>query len=193
MHLDGSPPRPVPEGDAFAGAWDVSPDGRHVAFTGHVNLDGSRRYGASPMEGADTIYVADIDGGNQRPVPGTTHTGGVSEPLWSPDGSRFLYTVRRGGYRYDVRVVDVSTGVEAPIARVLADDWAPHMWSPHGETILIGAFAVEPGIGGPQPSQLGPGRSLPNREAFVSLWRVDIDGTKVEQVADGLNFFGVAP
>jgi hypothetical protein len=69
-------------------------------------------------------------------------------------------------------------------------DVRPHAWSPVGDSILIAAFAVEPAIAGPNLALLDDGAAHPGRQ-LVSLWRVEADGTNVELLADGLNYFGV--
>jgi Tol biopolymer transport system component len=191
LALDGSEPQQVPDGNAFVDpGWDLSPDGSMVTFRGHVALDGSDRFAALPAEGADTIYVADVDGGNARAVPGTTHFSGVGRPQWSPDGKRIVYTTASHGYRYDLHVV-VATGEDRLVARVLSDDWAGYEWSPGGDAILIGAFAVEPGILGPNGSRLDDGTTLQDRVALVSLWRVAADGSTVQLTAERVNDFDI--
>jgi hypothetical protein len=189
LPLDGSEPQQVPDGTAFVDpGWDLSPDDREVAFRGHVTLDGSDRFAALPGEGADTIYVADVNGSNPRPVPGTTHFAGVSGPQWSPDGTQIVYRSSGNVSRYDLRVVGAA-GEDRLVATVLSDDWAGYEWSPSGDEILVGAFAVEPGLGR-ERSQLDT-RPPQDYGALVSLWRVLVDGSAVEVVAEGVNDFDV--
>ena len=155
-------------------------NGDHEAFTALVaaSFDGLFRL-------ARLILV---DGGDPRPIPGSTHFAGVWGPQWSPDGTQILYRSSGNVSRYDLRVVGAA-GEDRLVATVLSDDWAGYEWSPAGDAILVGAFAVEPGVGRAE-SQLDT-QAPRDQAALVSLWRVLADGSAVELVAEGVNGFDV--
>src|SRR4030095_578131 len=61
----------------------VSPDGRHVAFTiGDVNFDANRA--------VNQIYVVSIDGSGLKQL--TSGDRSSAAPRWSPDGKKIAYT-----------------------------------------------------------------------------------------------------
>lgn len=85
--------------DCQPDAWDLSPDGRSLAFTvGCVERD-------DPESG---LYIYDLRAKETRPV----YDGDVVGAAWSPDGQSIAttYRVRRGAHRSDLWVVDATTG-----------------------------------------------------------------------------------
>src|SRR5215213_4711975 len=61
----------------------VSPDGKHVAFTiGDVNLDANRV--------VTRIYTVSIDGSGLKQL--TSGDKASTAPRWSPDGKKIAYT-----------------------------------------------------------------------------------------------------
>ncbi len=110
-----------------ATAPDVSPDGRHVAFS--VN-----------SESTSYLSLADIadDGslGTRRTLVPSARFEQAYTPRYSPDGRRIAYSVwSEGGYR-DIRLVDVATGKTENVTRDRAVDMQP-VWSPDGATLYF--------------------------------------------------------
>jgi Tol biopolymer transport system component/predicted Ser/Thr protein kinase len=126
----------VPEGvtvNMRALSFDLSPDGRQLAFIG---VDASRQ---------SHLYVRALGSHNARRIEGTQ---GAATPFWSPDG-------RELGYHVATRVMRVP--VEGGTPQVLAehDGW-DGAWSPAG-TVLMGSrnqgalYRVDVGGGGLRP------------------------------------------
>ena len=70
------------------GAPSWSADGEMVAFL----AEPAKEVGRGGEQGRLRVYVADADGSNLRPVPGTI---GASDPVISPDGESIAYSVSR--------------------------------------------------------------------------------------------------
>ncbi|HEV7797205.1 MAG TPA: S9 family peptidase [Pyrinomonadaceae bacterium] len=100
----------------------VSPDGKHVAFTiGEVNWDANKV--------VTQIYVMPVEGGSMKQL--TNGASSATAPRWSPDGKRIAYvtggqiwTMENDGDNKD-QVSKISTSAAAPV------------WSPDGKWIAF--------------------------------------------------------
>jgi Tol biopolymer transport system component len=115
-----SPPWQLPPGIRIPIAWGA--DGKRIAYTGETPSPGtdiSRR--------GYPLFVADIDGSNQRRL-----VDGASLIAWSPDNRLVAYwKYEHGGSALvgDICVVSVETGRELCLGEFTSDErpqWAPY-------------------------------------------------------------------
>jgi tricorn protease len=95
---------------------DISPDGKHVAFS----------Y-------LGDIWIVETIGGIARPV--TMHQAHDTAPVFSPDGQQLAFSSNRHG-SYDVFVVPVQGGKPKRLTFDSASDMVSG-WSPDGKSILF--------------------------------------------------------
>jgi len=119
---------------ATLGAPALSLDGRHVAFA-------VKRYDFDKGKSWSEIWCMDADGSHQRQL---TRDNNDTDPVFSPDGKRLLFSSSRegGGQLWTV-------GIDGDGPRKLTD-WAPGLasavWSPDGRWIAA-TSDVFPGCG----------------------------------------------
>ncbi|HET6891107.1 MAG TPA: S9 family peptidase [Pyrinomonadaceae bacterium] len=100
----------------------VSPDGKHIAFTiGDVNFDANRII--------THIYVIPAGGGSMKQL--TTGDSSATTPRWSPDGEKIAYTT--GGQLW---VMDVDGGDKKQVTKIVTGAAGP-VWSPDGNWIAF--------------------------------------------------------
>ncbi len=97
-----------------------SPDGTHLAIWGD--------------DSPDTLYIADAECGNVRPLVGSLWITTDMPPAWSPDSQRLAFSTESGPEMKDehLLIVDTRTGSTLTIdraatggARLLAPTWSP--------------------------------------------------------------------
>ena len=115
---------PFPDlGEIYQPAW--SPDGRQIAFTGHVG-------------GLTDLFVVDLESGARRRL--TQDPFADLQPAWSPDGTRLTFVTDRftsdlsalafGDYR--LASIDVAGGTPQPLTLNLEGDQTNPTWSDTG-------------------------------------------------------------
>ena len=99
----------------------LSPDGRHLGFTRTVN-------------GNTDVWVLDLEGGQLNRM--TFDLAADATPIWSPDGSRFVFNSSRGG-RYDIYEKSMSGTANEELLLATSQNKAPSDWSPDGRFVLF--------------------------------------------------------
>ncbi len=100
----------------------ISPDGKHVAFTiGDVKVDANRV--------VTHIYVMPIGGGSMKQL--TTGDTSATSPRWSPDGKNLAYTTGT-----QIWVMDSDGDNKEQITKI-ATGAANPVWSPDGKWIAF--------------------------------------------------------
>ncbi len=133
----------------------VSPDGRHIAFS-------------AEDDGKAGIYILDLATRGIRRV--VSLPGGANRPTWSPDGKRLAFSTTIDG-RGAIWVVGVDGSDPKPFhspadASALGPDW-----SPDGKAIAMTRIVPDPS------SRFGWGRA--------TAWIVDADGTNPREMTTG--------
>lgn len=122
----------------------VSPDGLKIAF-------GSNRSGTSE------IYLADIDGSNQRQLTSHSLTGeegsvfGSGFPRFDPEGKKLLIwtdDTDLGPYYFHFQIIDIETGDVETLPGKIRFIALPSL-SPDGTEVAFAATTEEDGLDGP--------------------------------------------
>jgi dipeptidyl aminopeptidase/acylaminoacyl peptidase len=144
---------------------ELSPDGRQAAVS---VLD--------PMTNTRDIWLVDVARGVRTRL--TSDPADDVAPIWSPDGTRVLFTSARRGH-FDLYVKPAGGIGEEELVFADASEKYPTSWSPDGQTILYWTFDASgtnlwalPLGGEEKPrSVVGPGTS-PGRFAPDGRWIV---------------------
>ena len=108
---------------------DWSPDGQTIVFTSHDRTD-------DPVNSVTAeIYTISADGS------GTPHRltfNGEEEraPAWSPDGTRIVFSCRRGGSDFEICVMDADGSNQLQLTNNLVGDLTP-TWLADGQQIMF--------------------------------------------------------
>jgi len=105
---------------------DYSPDGKRIAF-------------ASNRDGANEIYVMNLDGSAVRRL--TYNTSEDDCPAWSPDGKKIAFQSRRDR-QMEIYVMDADGSNQINLSNNPAEDTRPS-WSPDGTQIVYGSNTLD--------------------------------------------------
>ena len=126
----GAERRPISFDDLIGlgriGSYEISPDGRYVAFTVTWFDKGGNSSNTD-------IYLVPLRGGD--PWRFARSEGDDHSPCWSPDGTRLAFVSTRGGSA-QIWVIPVDGGEAAKITDVPTGVSSP-LWSPDGERIAF--------------------------------------------------------
>lgn len=122
MNVDGSGVRRLTRHPGIDTTPTWSPSGTHVAFV-------------SERDGTQNIWRVDAQG-LEQPVK-LTHESAVDRPTWSPPPlNEIAYTSRTGGAGYDIKIIDVASGVTRAITTGEGSNESP-AFSPTGRHIAF--------------------------------------------------------
>jgi TolB protein len=120
---------------------DWSPDGDQIVFTSHDVNDNSTN--ATSAE----IYVMNADG-TGVPKQLTFNSEEERGADWSPDGTRIVFSCRRGGTDFEICVMNADGTGQTQLTFNTVGDLSPS-WSPDGQLIVF-----QRAFGGSQRNQL---------------------------------------
>ncbi len=101
----------------------LSPDGKHICYTGH------------PPEGGVTVYVMNWDGSGKRRIVPTASKVGATFPNWSPDSKRLVYSFPVGE-ALEIFLINLDgTGQRQLTTFGGTSVCTPSAWSPDGNWI----------------------------------------------------------
>jgi Tol biopolymer transport system component len=131
----------------------LSPDGNRIAFR-------------SDRSGSNEIWIANVDGTNQRQV---THFGGplTGSPRWSPDGAYLAFDSRQTG-NADIYIIPANGGGARRFTADPASDVVPS-WSRDGKSIYFAS----------------------DRGGKWQVWKQDVAGGEAHQVTKGGGFLAL--
>jgi dipeptidyl aminopeptidase/acylaminoacyl peptidase len=188
--------RPVQLEDLFrfkiAGETQISPDGRHVAFTVKRVDEEKNKYFTS-------LYLADADRGTTRPFTSDGH--GDSSPRWSPDGTQLVFVSDRDKPKSQLYLIPADGGEARPLTKLEEGGFQDPVWSPDGNKIAFLYRATpEPYREAAKKEREEKGFSSPVRvhsklfyrldgfgywdNSFWQLWVVDVATGEAKQLTD---------
>ncbi len=137
------------EGFASGRAPQWSPDGTKIVFYSGRKLDGTD---AVNLNHASNIWVMNADGSNVKPLTSLTAAHAEStSPLWSPDGTKIVFTSSRKldgtdaanvNNTVNIWVMNADGSGAKPLTSLTAADannWRPQ-WSQDGTLIVYGSW-----------------------------------------------------
>jgi len=138
--------------------------GLETPYFGFASPDGATILYSAFEQGANTLWLADADGGNRRQLTteGYEALGNFTTSPYSPDGRQVVYTSTRTGKR-DVWVADVTNGTTRQLTTEIQDDFAP-TWSPDGQSVAF----------------------LSNRGRQTDVWIMPAAGGEAQRVTDSV-------
>lgn len=149
------------EGEDSEPAW--SPDGSKIAYV-HGDDPSVNGYINSASCHRPDIYLMSADGSNQLRL---TKKGENTDPAWSPDGTRILFSSKQEGVNFELYILNLFDGELLRLTHSLTAEAEP-AWSPDGDSIaFISGYTdsfMECGVDGiiqnPSPFQVSSGGDI---------------------------------
>ena len=141
-------------------------------FDPTLSPDGTRMIFLKMLEGREQMFIADIDGSNERQL---SHDSlDIEDPAWSPDGKSVAY-VRLEGQKNALYVMDLATKATRKLSPPTQSPIHP-AWMPNGRSIL---YCTNDDLD-------------PPRKNNAEIYRVDVATGRVATViAGGVNTYPV--
>lgn len=135
LDVDSAAATRLTEAEHRIGTFDVSPDGRRIAYT--KRGDNRRNQG-----NLSEVHVLDIASKESRRLTDNrSPEGGLS---WAPDSRRLAYTARSDGewelLLDKIWVMDVESGDKSIVSGGFDGSIRSFVWTPDGTTILFGGL-----------------------------------------------------
>lgn len=146
MASDGRDPSPMADQFIGIGVPSISPDGKWLSYTKLIS-------------GKEDIFVARVDGTNERRIVGTPARDYL--PRWSPDGSRLLFCTMATG-NWELGLADLDSGQWKFLTKDGKRNLEPD-WHPNGNRIIFSS----------------------HRTGSQKLWSMNLDGTDLVQLTYG--------
>jgi Tol biopolymer transport system component len=118
------------EGEDSEPAW--SPDGSKIAYV-HGDDPSVNGYINSAPCHIPNIYLMSADGSNQVRL---TEKGENTDPAWSPDGTRILFSNKQEGINFELYILNLIDGELLRLTHSLTAEAEP-AWSPDGNSIAF--------------------------------------------------------
>jgi Tol biopolymer transport system component len=142
----------------------VDREGKHISFVtdgqifgARLSRDGKKILTSIGDPGAD-IWVSEANG--SKPTRLTFGSMSVSEPVWSPDESHFVYDAGLPGGEFELNLVPLNGSGKPKVIERTKDQNSPTDWSPDGKKIICERFT----------------------NGWVRMWLVDVEGKEPDRL-----------
>jgi dipeptidyl aminopeptidase/acylaminoacyl peptidase len=157
-----------------AGAPQLSPDGRSVAYTVQRTNWDDNAYETD-------VWLADVATGQTRRL--TTSKKSSTAPAWSPDGSRIAFISDRTDKR-QIYVIDPRGG-EAEALTSLEDGVSNFAWAPDGRTIAYTATEPKSEAMKERDKKFGEFQIVDADQRMTQLFLLTVAGRATRQLTHG--------
>lgn len=156
MRADGSDVRKLTDSVGFSGDAAYSPNGALLAFDADRGVDSGAPDPPSSLQDL-SVFVMNVDGSGVRQVTTPPLGSSDTEPRFSPDGTRMVFTRFQGGHFFESGRVVGDTSAVFTVALDGSDlrrvtGWGLKAgqadWSPDGTAILFEQACCRLGAGG---------------------------------------------